>query len=44
LSGCEKWSLALREEHRLNDFEKRALRRIFGAERHKVIRRLEKSA
>jgi hypothetical protein len=28
--GCETWSLALREEHRLRVFEKRVLRRIFG--------------
>jgi hypothetical protein len=29
LYGCETWSLALREEHRLR-FENRVLRRIFG--------------
>jgi hypothetical protein len=28
-SGCETWSLALREEHRLRVFENRVLR-IFG--------------
>ena len=27
--GCESWSLALREEHRLRVFENRILRRIF---------------
>jgi hypothetical protein len=37
LCGCEKWSLASREQHRLNVFEKRVLRRIFGAKRHEVI-------
>jgi hypothetical protein len=30
LYGCETWSLALREEHRLRMFENRVLRRIFG--------------
>jgi hypothetical protein len=30
LCGCETWSLALREEHRLRVFENRVLRRIFG--------------
>ena len=30
LYGCEKWSLALREESRLRVFENRILRRIFG--------------
>jgi hypothetical protein len=30
LYGCETWSLALREEHRLGVFENRVLRRIFG--------------
>jgi hypothetical protein len=33
LYGCETWSLTLREEHRLGDFENRVLRRIFGPER-----------
>jgi hypothetical protein len=31
--GCETWSLALREEHRLRVFENRVLRRIFGLKR-----------
>jgi hypothetical protein len=31
--GRETWSLALREERRLNMFEYRALRRIFGPNR-----------
>jgi hypothetical protein len=30
LYGCETWSLALREEHRLRVFVNRVLRRIFG--------------
>jgi hypothetical protein len=30
LYGCETWSLTLREEHRLRDFENRVLRKIFG--------------
>jgi hypothetical protein len=33
LYGCETWSLALREEHRLKMFENRVLRRIFGPKR-----------
>jgi hypothetical protein len=34
--GCETWSLALREEHRLRVFENRVLRRIFGPKRDEV--------
>ena len=34
--GCETWSLALREEHRLRVFENRVLRRIFGPRRVEV--------
>jgi hypothetical protein len=34
LYGCETWSLALREEHRLRVFENRVLRRIFGPKRN----------
>jgi len=30
LYGCETWSLALREEHRLRAFENGVLRRILG--------------
>jgi hypothetical protein len=30
LYGCKTWFLTLREEHRLNVFENRVLRRIFG--------------
>ena len=34
LHGCEAWSLILREERRLNLFENRILRRIFGPNRY----------
>ena len=42
LYGCEAWSLTLREQYRLWVFEKRILRRKFGAKRdeNKVWRRL----
>jgi hypothetical protein len=33
LYGCDTWSLNLREEHRLKDFENRILRKIFGPKR-----------
>jgi hypothetical protein len=33
LYGCETWSLALREEHRLRVSKNRMLRRIFGPKR-----------
>jgi len=33
LYGCETWSLALGEEHRLSVFENRVLRKIFGPKR-----------
>jgi hypothetical protein len=33
LYGCETWSLTLREEHRLTEFENRVLRAIFGSKR-----------
>jgi hypothetical protein len=36
LYGCETWSLKLREEHRLRDFENRVLRRIFGSKRDEM--------
>jgi hypothetical protein len=36
LYGCETWSLALREQHRLRVFEKRVLRRIFGPKEDEV--------
>jgi hypothetical protein len=37
LYGCQTWSLALREEHRLRMFQNAMLRRIFGLKRDKVI-------
>jgi hypothetical protein len=36
LYGCETWSLAVREEHKLRVFENRVPRRIFGLERDGV--------
>jgi hypothetical protein len=36
LYGCETWSLALREEHRLRVFENRVVRKIFGPKRDDV--------
>jgi hypothetical protein len=36
LYGCEKWSLIVREEHRLRVFENRVLRRTFGPKRDEV--------
>ena len=36
LYGCETWSRALREEHRLRVFENRVLRRIFGPKKDEV--------
>jgi hypothetical protein len=36
LYGCETWSLALREEHKLKVFENRVQRRIFGPKRDEV--------
>jgi hypothetical protein len=37
LHGCETWSLALREEHRLRVFENRMLSRIFGPKRDEMV-------
>jgi hypothetical protein len=37
LYGCETWSLALREEHRLRVFENRVLRKIFGPKREEDV-------
>jgi hypothetical protein len=37
ISGCETWSLTLREERRLSVSENRVLRRIFGSMRDEVI-------
>ena len=36
LYGCETWSLTLMEEHRLNVFENRALRKIVRPKRDEV--------
>jgi hypothetical protein len=36
LYGCETWYLTLREEHRLEVFENRVWRRIFGPKREEV--------
>jgi hypothetical protein len=36
LYGCEAWSLTLREERRLREFENKVLRRIFGPKREEV--------
>jgi hypothetical protein len=36
LYGCETWSLTLREEQRLREFENRVLRRIFGPKRNEA--------
>jgi hypothetical protein len=33
LYGCQTWSLALREEHRLSVFENKMLRKIFGSKK-----------
>ncbi|KAJ4427807.1 hypothetical protein ANN_25461 [Periplaneta americana] len=35
-TGCETWTLTLREEHRLRVFENKVLRKIFGAKRDGV--------
>ena len=36
-TGCETWSLTLREECRLRVFENRVLRKIFGPKMDEVI-------
>jgi hypothetical protein len=36
LYGCETFSLILKEEHRLREFENRVLRRILGPKRKEV--------
>ena len=35
-TGCETWSLTLREERRLRVFENRVLRRVFGPKKDEV--------
>jgi hypothetical protein len=37
LHGCETWSVTLREEHRLREFENRVLWRIFGSKRNEMM-------
>jgi hypothetical protein len=39
---CESWSLTIREEHILREFENRVLRRIFEPKKDKV--RVKKTA
>jgi len=36
LYGCETWSLTLREERRLREFENMVMRRVFGPKRDEV--------
>ncbi|KAJ4443327.1 NADH dehydrogenase Fe-S protein subunit 1 ndufs1 [Periplaneta americana] len=36
LYGCETWTLTLREEHRLREFENKVLRKIFRVKRDEV--------
>jgi hypothetical protein len=36
--GCETWSLALKEEHRLREFDNRMLRRIFGPKKEEAVK------
>ena len=36
LCGCETWSLTLREERKLREFENMMLRRIFGTRKEEV--------
>jgi hypothetical protein len=36
LYGCLTWSLTLKEEHRLREFENRVVRRISGLKRDEV--------
>ena len=42
LYGCKTWSLTLREEHRLRMFENIVFRKIFGAKKDEITRRMEK--
>jgi hypothetical protein len=42
LYGCGTWSLTVREEHNLREFENRVLRRIFGPKRGGVMGRWRK--
>ena len=38
LRGCETWSVALREKHRMRVFDNRVLRKILGPKRDEVTR------
>jgi hypothetical protein len=42
LYGCETWSLISREEYRLEVFENRVLRRIFGPKRDELTGEMRK--
>ena len=42
VSGCETWSLTLREERRLRVFENGVLRRVFGHRREEVTQEWRK--
>jgi hypothetical protein len=42
LYECETWSVTLRGEHRLREFENRVLRRIFGPKREGVAGELRR--
>jgi hypothetical protein len=42
LYGCETWSLAIRQEHRLRVFENKVLRRIFELRKDEVRGELRK--
>jgi hypothetical protein len=37
LYGCLTWSLILRVEHRINVFERRVTRRMFGSNREELV-------
>ena len=43
-TGCETWSLSLREERRLRVFENKVLRRIFGPRSDEVTGGAEETA
>jgi hypothetical protein len=36
LNGYEMWSIALREEHKLQEFEKKTLRKIFEPNKDEI--------
>jgi hypothetical protein len=37
LYGCETWSLTLREEQGLKEFQNKVLRRAFGSKRNEMV-------